>query len=151
MNHQLMSWLEHATEKNLTYFHPKLDFKTYLWGCYSVKYKKRETGKVGRRKPSLPRSSVSTEQTSFVPTETIRVGTKPFESPAWTEVHSLSQFCLCPDSYNSWASGYGRVFNFLSHPHGVMAGSTESVGRRVYFLHIHLHSSPISRLLHFPT
>lgn len=86
-----MSWLEHTTEKNLTYFHQKLDFRTYLWGCYSVKYKKRETGKVGSRKPSLWRSLVSTEQTSFVPTETIRVGTNPLK------VLPEQKSILCPN------------------------------------------------------
>lgn len=56
-----------------------------------------------------------------MPTETISVGTKPFESPVWTEVHSLPQFCFCPDVYNGSASGYGWVFSFLVHPHEVPA------------------------------
>lgn len=90
----------------------------FFWYCF-VKYKGRETGKVGRRKQGLWSGSVSTEKASLVPTETISVGTKPFESPAWTEVHSLPQFCFCPDVYNSSASGYGRVLSFPVHPHGV--------------------------------
>lgn len=110
-----MSWLEHTTEKNLTYFHQKLDFRTHLWGCYSVKYKKRETGKVGSRKPSLWRSLVSTEQTSFCANRNYPCGHQPFESPAWTEVHSLSQFCLCPDVYNSWASSHGSTSFPVTH------------------------------------
>lgn len=42
-----------------------------------------------------------------MPTETISVGTKPFENLASTEVRSMPQFCFRPDVYNSSASGYG--------------------------------------------
>jgi hypothetical protein len=76
--------------------------------------KEKERKQVGGR-VSLWRGSVSTEQSSFVPTETISVGTKPFENPASTEVHSVPQFCFCPDVYNSSASSYSWVGSFLIH------------------------------------
>ena len=108
-------------------------------------------GKVGRRKQSLWRGSVSTEQASFVPTETISVGTKPFESPAWTEVRSLPWFYFCPDVYNSSASGYVWVFSFLVHPHGVLAERHRvSPGRSVCSLPIHFYPILSFRLIHSP-
>lgn len=76
----------------------------FFW-YYSVKYRGKETK--GRKKGSGWRDLVSVEQSSFVPTETISVGTKPFENLASTEVHSMPQFCSRPDVYNSSASGYG--------------------------------------------
>lgn len=106
-------------------------------------------GKVGRRKQSLWRGSVSTEQASFVPTETISVGTKPFESPAWTEVRSLPRFYFCPDVYNSSASGYVWVFSFLVHPHGVLAERL-SAGRSVCSLPIHFYPILSFWLIHSP-
>lgn len=68
-----------------------------------------------------------------MPTETISVGTKPFESPVWTEVHSLPQFCFCPDVYNGSASGYGWVFSFLVHPHEVLAERQCQLGETSVF------------------
>lgn len=107
--------------------------------------------KVGRRKQSLWTGSVSTEQASFVPTETISVGTKPFESPAWTEVHSLPQFCFCLDVYNSSAPGDGWVLSFLVHPHGVLAERRSvSAGRSVCSLLIHFYPILTSWLTHPP-
>jgi hypothetical protein len=77
----------------------------FYWYC-SVNYMERDTKGRGK-KGSVWRDLVSAEQSSFVPTETISVGTKRFENLASTEVHSMPQFCFCPDVYNSSASGYG--------------------------------------------
>lgn len=83
-----------------------------------------------------------------MPTETISVGTKPFESPAWTEVHSLPQFCFCLDVSNSSASGDSRVFSFPIRPHEVLAeGPRVWAERGVWFPCIHFHHIPISWLL----
>ena len=125
-----MSWLEHTTVKNLVYFHQKLGKKCTFFYC-SAKYKKRETGKwvggnrvYGEVQFQLNRHCLCQQKLSAWAPNLLKVLPK---------VHSLPQFCFCPDMYNSWASTCGRVFSFPVHPRGAMAGRHGQLGEGCAF------------------